>query len=162
MTELRGQGDLAMRMSSRNQPPAIRISGRGRLTVGAVVDAVADAVDTSDATTVDLNVLAVLLRDAVREGVSAGLAAQRVDEQAPMFGSVGRFLNANEGLLALVALVIAVLALVQDRQANEQPEPPPAVTVQVQPQDRTEIERIVEQRLREQEQRDGADAGSPE
>lgn len=136
------------------QNTAIMNNRRIRPAVVTTVQAVADMVDTSGATAVDLNALAALLRDAVREGVSAGLAAQRVDEQAPMFGSVGRFLSANEGLLALVSLIVAVLALVQDHQANERPDPPPAVTVQVQPPDRAEIERIVEERLREQEQRE--------
>jgi hypothetical protein len=100
----------------------------------------------------DLNTLAAMLRQAVTEGVSAGLAAPRVDEQTPMFGAVGRFLNANPGLLALVALIVAVAAFMQDRAANEQPDPPPAITVQVQPPDRAEVERIVEEHLREQEQ----------
>lgn len=154
MAELNGEGDLAVRLSSTNQPPVIRIGGSGRLTVGAVVEAVADAVDTSGASAVDLTTLAALLQEAVREGVSAGLAAQRVDEQTPMFGGVGRFLNANQGLLTLVALIVGVLALLNDRVSADPPDPPPSVTVQVERSDRAEVERIVEQRLREQEQRE--------
>jgi hypothetical protein len=48
-------------------------------------------------------------------------------------------------------LVVAVLAFGQDRAANEQADPPPSVTVQIEPCDRAEVECIVEERLREQE-----------
>lgn len=126
---------------------AIGTASGALAVVRSTVDAVVDAVDTSGASVVDLTTLAELLQQAVREGVSAGLAVQRVDEQTPMFGAVGRFLNANPGLLALIALVVAV----QDRAANEQADPPPSVTVQIEPCDRAEVECIVEERLREQE-----------
>lgn len=127
--------------------------------VRSTVDAVADTVDTSGASVDDLQALAAVLREAVREGVTAGLAAQRVDKQTPMFGAIGSFLNANQGLLTLVALIVSILALTQDRVANEQPDPPPSVTVQVEPPDRAEVARIVEERLREQEQQQGDSDG---
>lgn len=124
--------------------------------VRSTVDAMADAVDNSGASVADLNALAAVLREAVREGVSVGLAAQRVDAQTPMFGAVGHFLNANQGLLALIALVITVLSLMQqDRAADEQYDPPPNVTVQIEPHDRAEVARIVEECLQEQEQGNG-------
>jgi hypothetical protein len=135
--------------------PAI-VQQRRMLPVTATVQAVANAVDTSRATAADLQTLAEILRDAVREGVSAGLAAQRVDERTPMFGALGQFLRANEGLIALVALIVAVLTFLQDRAANEKPDPPPSVTVLVKPPDRAEVERIVEERLDELEAQDDA------
>src|SRR5690349_19934708 len=66
--------------------------------IRSTIDAVAEVVGTPGASVVDLNTLAAVLRQAVAAGVSAGLAAQRVDDQTPMFGAVGRFLNANPGL----------------------------------------------------------------
>lgn len=161
MTEQSRDGDRAIRMTSKNQPPVIRFTGRARLTVGGVVDAVTEAVETSGVTTADLSALHAVLRQAIADGVSDVVAAQRVEEQAPMFGALGRFLKANQGLLALVALVVTVIALLNDvSSADDQAESTPQVSVPVERPDPDEIERIVEERMRERE--DGPSAPTPQ
>jgi hypothetical protein len=64
------------------------------MTVGAV----ADAIETSGASAADLQALHAVLRAAVQEGISAGLAAQRINEQTSIFPTLERFLQANAGL----------------------------------------------------------------
>ncbi len=85
-------------------------------------------------------------------------AILRVDEpgKAPT-APIARYVLANA--LDLVALLIAVTALLyarqsylQDRAEYARSEPPPSVTVVVERPDADEIERIVDDRLREIEQ----------
>jgi hypothetical protein len=113
---------------------------------------VADAIETSRATAVDLRALREVIRSAVEEGVSADVAAQRIEQQTPMFGAVGRWLNANQGLFAVLALVVALLGPSQPNE--QQPVPPPSATAPVAPSDRAELARRAEEQLREQEQRE--------
>lgn len=137
------------------------MTGRGTLTVGATVNAVVDAIDLRSVTSADLEAFAAILAEAVRSAIPADQVADQVDEQAPMFGAVGLFLRANQGLIGIIALVIAALALLHAVQPAARVDPPPAAPAQVGPSQRAEIERIVEERLREQEQqKDGANPAS--
>ncbi len=128
---------------------SVAMTGHATLTVSATVQAVAEAIHPPSVTLADLQALAALLNDAVRTAASAEQVAQQVEQQAPLFGPVGQFIRANEGLIALIALVVAVMAFLQDRTNNVRVEPPPSVTVQIELPDRTEVERIVEEKLRE-------------
>ena len=121
----------------------------GALAISAAVAVVADTIEQTGATTADVQAFADVIAAAVRDGVSAGIAAARIEQQAPMFGAVGRWLQANQGLLALLALVasivygqIQVTQDAQDQPANEQ-------TSQVQV-DRGDLASTTEKCLREQ------------
>jgi hypothetical protein len=125
------------------------MTGHATLTVSATVQAVAEAIHPPSVTLADLQALVVLLNDAVRAAVPTEEVAQQVEQQAPLFGPVGQFIRANDGLIALIALVAAVMAFLQDRANNARVEPPPSVTVHIELPDRAEVERIVEEKLRE-------------
>lgn len=117
----------------------------GALSVTQTVRAVTEAIHSPDVTVADLQALAAVLTDVIRAATST--------EQAPMFGPVGRFLNANTGLVTLVAtlltLLVTLLGVLQDRVNNARVNPPPTVTVQIQPPDPAEVDRLVDERLRE-------------
>jgi hypothetical protein len=66
-------------------------------------------------TLADLQALAALLDDAARGAAPAEQVAQQVEQQAPLFGPVEQFIRANEGLIALIALAVAVMAFPDDR-----------------------------------------------
>lgn len=87
MTEMTGEG--LINLSSRNQPPVLTMSGKGRLTVRAAVRAVASAVDDTGATPVDIAAIAAVLQTAVRQGMSEAMAAERAAERNPLGGRVG-------------------------------------------------------------------------
>lgn len=145
--------DRAVRLSSMNAPPALRTSGGGRLTVGPVVDVIVDAIEEASATVADVQRLADVLRTAVLEGVSEGVAAARIEQQAPMFGRVGRWMNANPGLIGVLAIVISVVVACLQAQADRQPQPGPVPDVPARSEllDRGEVERLAEERMREPE-----------
>lgn len=52
-------------------------------------------------------------------------------------------------MLALLAVILAVMSFGQDFLDNQQADPPPSITVQEPPRDPGEVERIVEDYLRE-------------
>ena len=55
-------------------------------------------------------------------------------------------------MASIIGAVAAVLSLVQDRIEADRPDQPPSVTVVVERPDPAEVERIVDERLREIEQ----------
>lgn len=133
-------------LDAKLPPLRARLTG----TVRAAVDVVVDAIEVANATGADVQTFADLVRDAVREGVSDGIAAARIEQQAPMFGRVGRFLQANQGLLTLLGIVATVCSIYlqieqKDGPGDAQPDRP----AHVEPLDRAEVERIVEEWLRD-------------
>jgi hypothetical protein len=150
-------------LSSTNAPPALRIGGRGRLTVGAAVAAVVDTIGQTNATVADVRVLAEILRNAMRDGVSPDAAAVRIGQQAPIFRPLEEWMRRNSASFAvLVAVVSTVLSLLQLLQGDDQPKPaPPPPPAPVQQLDRAEIERIVREQQRELTDQDEPPAGEP-
>jgi hypothetical protein len=139
---------------------AVAMSAHATFSVGATVQAIADAIDPTRVTLTDLQKLAAILTHAARTAVPANRVADRVEQQ-PLFGAVGRFIRANGSLITLIALVVSVMALLQERAADARTDPPPSVTVQIAPPDRAEIERIVDERLREIEAHDALQGRLP-
>lgn len=127
----------------------VALTAYATLTVRATVEVVAEAIHSPGATLADLQTLAALLNEGIQSASPAELVAGQVEAQVPLFGPVGRFIRANEGLIALITLVVTVIACLQDRVNNSRGEPPPSVTVQIEPPDRAEVRRIVEETLRE-------------
>ena len=121
----------------------------GALAISAAVAVVADTIEMTGATTADVRAFADVIAAAVRDGVSEAVAAARIEQQAPMFGAVGRWLQANQGLIALLGLVVALASLgvgiVQILQ--DQPVKEPTSQVQV---DRGDLTSETEKCLREQ------------
>ncbi len=129
----------------------VGLTAHARSTVvRTTVHAVADAIHPTGATTADLQILAALLNEAIRTASPAERVVKEIEQQMPLFGSFGRLLQANQGLIALIALVVTVMTYSQDRANNARVGPPLSVTVHIDPPDRTEVERIVEEKLREQ------------
>lgn len=152
--QFRSRGNRVAVMNAvmmHRQNTAIMNNRRMMVPVAATVQAVVDGIDLRSVTPADLQAFATMLAEAVRAAMRPDQVADQVAEQAPLFGPVGQFIRANEGLIALVALVVAVMAFLQDRDANARTDSPPSVTVQIEPPGRAEIERIVEERLRELE-----------
>ena len=111
----------------------------------SVVRAVAEAVHPPGVTRADLEAVVGVLVDAIRESASADRIARQVEEQAPMFAQLGRFIRTPGGVVAILSMLLAVLAIVRDVAADDTQEPP-AVTVQVEVPTE-DVERIVEERL---------------
>jgi hypothetical protein len=114
----------------------------------AVVRAVAEAVHPPGVSRADLEAVVDVLVDAIRESASADRIARQVEERAPMFAQLGRFIRTPGGVVAILSVLLAVLALVRDVAADAAPQEPPVVTVEVDVPTE-EVERIVEERLRE-------------
>lgn len=124
----------------------------GARAITEAVAVVADTIEQAKASLADVQVLHSVLTAAVREGVEAGVAATRIEQQAPMFGAVGRWLQANQGLLTLLSLVVGIAALVGTvvqvvQDAPDQPAKDPTSQVQV---DRGALTQTTEDALREQ------------
>jgi hypothetical protein len=127
---------------------AAALTAQATLSVGGAVAAVVDTIQQARPTVVDIQAFADVIAKAVREGLSAEVTAARIEQQAPMFGPVGRWLHANQGLLALLAFVATVVVgIVQiGQEADKEPatEQPPAQVV-----DPGTVQRTVEDGLRE-------------
>jgi hypothetical protein len=124
----------------------------------SVVRAVAEAVHPPGVTRADLEAVVGVLVDAIRESASADRIARQVEEQAPMFAQLGRFIRTPGGVVAILSVLLAVLAIVRDVAADDTQEPP-AVTVQVEVPTE-DVERIVEERLCELSESGGALPGA--
>lgn len=124
----------------------------------SVVRAVAEAVHPPGVTRADLVAVVGVLVDAIRESASADRIARQVEEQAPMFAQLGRFIRTPGGVVAILSMLLAVLAIVRDVAADDTQEPP-AVTVQVEVPTE-DVERIVEERLCELSESGGALPGA--
>jgi len=124
----------------------------------SVVRAVAEAVHPPGVTRADLVAVVGVLVDAIRESASADRIARQVEEQAPMFAQLGRFIRTPGGVVAILSVLLAVLAIVRDVAADDTQEPP-AVTVQVEVPTE-DVERIVEERLCELSESGGALPGA--
>ena len=124
----------------------------------SVVRAVAEAVHPPGVTRADLEAVVGVLVDAIRESASADRIARQVEEQAPMFAQLGRFIRTPGGVVAILSMLLAVLANVRDVAADDTQEPP-AVTVQVEVPTE-DVERIVEERLCELSESGGALPGA--
>ncbi|MGD9991036.1 hypothetical protein [Pseudonocardia sp.] len=129
------------------------------------LDSLTEAIENANATANDVRALANLLRHAVEHGIAPSEAAAHIRHQQPVFGQVGVWLNSNQGLLTLVAVIVAVLALLNDRAMNAEPAESPSINITIDTTDRQEIERLVEEKLREleaaREQHDGATVPAP-
>ena len=124
----------------------------------SVVRAVAEAVHPPGVTRADLEAVVGVLVDAIRESASADRIARQVEEQAPMFAQLGRYIRTPGGVVAILSMLLAVLANVRDVAADDTQEPP-AVTVQVEVPTE-DVERIVEERLCELSESGGALPGA--
>lgn len=114
-----------------------------------IVRAVAEAVHPPGVTRADLEAVVGVLVDAIRDSASAERIARQVEERAPMFVQLGRFLRTPGGVVAILGVLLAVLALARDVAADAEPDAPPSVVVEVDGPSSAEVERIVEERLRE-------------
>lgn len=125
---------------------SVVMRGEGRVTASAtVVRAVAEAVQPPGVTRADLDAVVAVLVDAIRESASADRIARRVEAEAPMFVQLGRFLRTPAGVVAILGVLLAVLALIPPVVEMVTPDDPPAVTGP----SSAEVERIVSDRLRE-------------
>ncbi len=106
----------------------------------------------------DLNTLATMLTDGIRAGTAADRVADQVEERTPLLGGFGKLLRDNEGLLVLIGIIVAVIIACIQAQDTNASVTPPTVTVQVNQVDPAEVERIVDERLRELEQQEKPDA----
>lgn len=121
---------------------SVVMQGEGRLTASAtVVRAVAEVVYPPGVTRADLDAVVSVLVDAIRESASAERIARRVEIEAPMFVQLGQFLRSPGGVVAILSVLLAVLALVPPVVELTTPDDPPSNTA--------EVERIVSERLRE-------------
>jgi hypothetical protein len=128
---------------------SVAFTAHATLTVRATVEAVAEAIHPPGVTLADLQTLAALLNEATRAAAPAERIAEQVGAELPIFGSFGQFIRANEALITLITLVVTVITLLHDWANNRRIDPPPSVIVQVEPPNRAEVERIVEEKLRE-------------
>ena len=96
----------------------------------------------------DLQALAVELQTALREVERQRAAAVASAESHGPALATHRWTVVGS-LAAILGVLIALLALVQDRIEADRPDPPPSVTVVVRQPDPAEIERIVDERLRQ-------------
>ncbi len=134
------------------------------ITIGGVARAVTEVVRAPDTTVADLQGLAVALEVALREAarlraeVAAGAGSPNLTLATYRWTVAG-------SLAGLISALIALLALVQSTIADARPDPPPNVTVVIEPPDPGEVGRHVDDRLRElEQQRQGehdTDPGSP-
>lgn len=133
---------------------SVAMRAEGTLTVGATVRAVAEAIHPQAVTLADLRTLSALLADALQAATPADLVADQVEQQSPMLGDIGRLIRTNQGVIALVVLILVVMIHLQDRATNAEVDQPSSVTVQVEPPDQAEVERLVEENLREHDVRE--------
>ncbi|GAA3239747.1 hypothetical protein GCM10017691_41210 [Pseudonocardia petroleophila] len=132
----------------------------------STVRAVAEAVHPPGVTRADLEAVVALLLDGLRESASAERIARRVEDQAPMFVQLGRFLRTPNGVFVVLGVLLTLAAFVRDVAADAAPEAPPSVIVEVEGPSSADVERIVEERLRELTESGGslpgAGDGAPE
>lgn len=114
-----------------------------------IVQSVAAAVHPAGVTRADLEAVVGIIVDAMRESASTERLARRVEEQSPMFVQLGRFLRTPGGVVAILSVLLALLALVRDVAADATPDAPPSVVVEVDGPSSADVERIVSERLRE-------------
>lgn len=113
-----------------------------------VIRAVAEIVYPPGVTRADMDAVVSVLVDAIRESASAERIARRVETEAPMFVQLGQFLRTPGGVVAILSVLLAVLALVPPAVELATPDDPPRVTA--------EVEQIVSERLRELTESDGS------
>lgn len=116
--------------------------------IPTIVRAVAEAVHPPGVTRADLDELLGVLRG-IREDAADERAARRLEAQAPMFARLGPYIRSPEGLAFITMVVIALIALIPPVLEMATPDDPPTVTVEVDGPSTADVERIVEERLRE-------------
>lgn len=115
----------------------------------STVRAVAEAVHPPGVTRADLEAVAAVIVDAIRESASAERIARRVEDEAPMFAQLGRFLRTPNGVFVVLGVLLTLAAFVRDVSADAAPDAPPSVVVEVDGPSAEDVERIVSERLRE-------------
>lgn len=113
--------------------------------IPTIVQAVAQAVYPPGVTRADLEAVVGVLVDAIRDTASAERIARQVEAEAPMFVQLGRFLRTPGGVVAILGVLLAVLALIPPVVEMATPDDPPTVTGP----SSAEVEQIVSDRLRE-------------
>lgn len=113
-----------------------------------IVRAVTEAIQPPGATRADYLELLEVLR-AIRQDSADDRAARQLEDQAPMFARLVPYIRSPEGLAFVTTLVIALLALIPPVADMLAPGTPPSVVVVVDQPTSAEVERIVEERLRE-------------
>lgn len=138
------------REGTRTARRATELAGVSTLTIRRAARAVGQVVREPGATVADLQALAVELQTAVREVERQRAAVFASAESPGLVLATFRWTVAG-GLAGIVGALIALLAYVQATIKDAHPDPPPSVTVVVPRSDPAEIERIVDERMRERE-----------
>lgn len=107
-----------------------------------------EAVHAPGATAADLQAIVVELQAALREVERQRAAAVAVAESPGMALATHRWTVVGS-LAGILSVLIALLAYVQAIAEDAHPDPPPSVTVVVPQPDPAQIERIVDERLRQ-------------
>ena len=146
---LRSVGGVAaaLRASTQGFTNVVELASWSSLTIRHTARAVGEVVREPDTTAADLRALAVELQSAVRE--VARQQAEATAAEPPGLGlSTYRWTIAGS-LGTWVQVLLALLVIVQTAMAAAQPDPPQVIVVER--PDPAEIERIVDERLRERE-----------
>lgn len=116
--------------------------------IPTIVRGVVEAVRPPGVTRADYVDLLDVLRG-IRQDAADERAARRLESQAPMFARLIPYIRSPEGLAFVITVVIALVALIPPVVDMVAPDDPPIVVVEVDAPSTEDVERIVEDRLRE-------------
>ena len=128
--------------------PRQRVFSPPFATVTAAVDVVTETIGTQSVTYAEVQEFVQLLRAGIEGSTPQQELAEQV-AQTTKFGALNTVLRDNPHWVVLLSILVTVLVAIYNHNPPEAP--PPAPTVVIQPPDRAEIDRIVEEKLHELE-----------